>query len=60
MSEDHLDPDIHLWPQECSECEKLEVKLEALNELMQGILDNVPLPTYYRKHLKRALEASDE
>ena len=32
-----------------------EQQLAELREVSQGILDNVPLPDYYRKHLKRAL-----
>ncbi len=32
MNEDHLDPDIHLWPVWCSECEELQAEVERQKE----------------------------
>jgi hypothetical protein len=37
MSEDHLDPDIHLWPEECSSCEELEVRIEQLEAELERL-----------------------
>jgi archaellum component FlaC len=30
--DDYLDPDIHLWPETCPECENLEIKIEELQD----------------------------
>lgn len=57
MNEDHLDPDIHLWPDECPDCENLAVELKRLREALDEIRDILNrMPSTWHKQIDRCIE----
>ena len=52
--DDYLDPDIHLWPEECSECENLQIQIEELQEKLDLKIDADLV-----KHLQETIAATE-
>ena len=41
--DDYLDPDIHLWPETCPECENLEIKIDELQAKVEELTDIIEM-----------------
>jgi len=63
--DDYLDPDIHLWPEECSECENLQIQIEELQAKVEKLETEIELKADSQidaemvKHLHETADATE-